>query len=136
MFSFYECALSSHLLPTAHTPRVLSITGPHSIPVLSSQRVNECIGAQEALGPRKKIWDARLLPQISSNRLGQKSETNPVFQWFPLPAGPALFYPWCGPLLTRSVANLMLSFIPVKEKKTQIRTLITALVPFETLEGW
>lgn len=37
MFSFYECALSSHLLPTAHTPRVLSITGPHSIPVLSSQ---------------------------------------------------------------------------------------------------
>lgn len=50
-------------------------------------------------------------------RLGQKSETNPVFQWFPLPAGPALFYPWCGPLPTRLVANLMLSFIPVKEKK-------------------
>lgn len=38
MFAFYECALSSHLLPTAHTPRVLSITGPHSIPFHSSSQ--------------------------------------------------------------------------------------------------
>lgn len=146
MFAFYECALSSHLLPTAHTPRVLSITGPHSIPVLSSQFsvLNEWTNALV----HKKHWDRerrsgthgrfrKFLPILFFYiRLGQKSETNPVFQWFPLPAGPALFYPWCGPLLTRSVANLMLPFIPVKEKKTQIRTLITALVPFETLEGW
>lgn len=122
--------------PTSPLDNWTSFHSSSQFSVLSAQRVNECIGAQEALGPRKKIWDARPLPQISSNRLGQKSETNPVFQWFPLPAGPALFYPWCGPLLTRSVANLMLPFIPVKEKKTQIRTLITALVPFETLEGW
>lgn len=53
--------------PTSPLDNWTSFHSSSQFSVLSAQRVNECIGAQEALGPRKKIWDARPLPQISSN---------------------------------------------------------------------